>query len=129
MRYLSQPAKGMLCLTIALFFSFGGCSLQTVIKDAPTLGKQGRASLYLQPLPQEMHSLTFVLDGLAVVAKDGTKTSLLSSPITIKGREFIGIQKFLTAGILTPGNYQGISILIAEASITELTVAPTISTA
>ena len=108
----------LLLLLLSLFFSFSGCALQAVMEDTPTLGKQGRASLYLQPLPQEMDSLTFVLDSLAAVAKDGTKTALLSSPITIKGREFIGIQKLLTAGILDPGSYQGISILIAEATMT-----------
>ncbi len=118
MRCLSQPAKRMLCLILPLFFSFGGCALQAVVEKAPTLGKQGRVSLYLQPLPQEMASLTFVLDQLAVVARDGTKTALLSSPITIKGHKFIGTQKLLTTGILTPGSYQGLSIEIAEATIT-----------
>ncbi len=118
MKGLSQSTRGMLGLLLAFCFSFSGCALQAVVENAPTLDKQGRVSLYLQPLPQEMHSLTFIIEKIAVVAKDGTKTSLATSPIAIKGREFVGVQKLLTAKILDPGNYQGILILLSEATMT-----------
>ncbi|MBN2332759.1 MAG: hypothetical protein JXO49_01480 [Deltaproteobacteria bacterium] len=105
-----------LLLILFLLFSVG-CSLEAIVEDAPTLGTKGRVFVYLQPLPQESRSLTFVLEQLAAVSEDGSLKPLESSSLEIKGDAFSGRQKLLTAAILPSGSYQGLSLVIAAATI------------
>ncbi len=106
-----------ICLLLLCLLFSGGCSLESIVEDAPTLGENGRVFVYLQPLPQETHLLTFVLEHLAAVDEDGSLKPVESSSLVIKGDDFIGRQKLLAVAVLPPGSYQGLSLMIASATI------------
>lgn len=103
-----------------LIFTVLGCGCtspqtRTVYKEP--LGDQGELYLYLQPLPQEMRPLSFTISDISLIPEEGKAIPILTSKMTISGKESAGMQKPLAASPLPPGRYRGISLAIEQASI------------
>lgn len=108
------------CLFLLLFTVIGcGCSSpQTRTVYTEPLGDQGELYLYLQPLPQEMQSLSFTISDISVISEEGNAIRpILSEKMTISGKGSTGMQKRLVAAVLPPGRYWGVSLTIEQASI------------
>lgn len=106
---------------LLLFIVLGsGCSnpqARTVYKEP--LGDQGELFLYLQPLPQEMQSLSFTIRDISVIPEEGNVSfPILAETVAIHGKESAGMQRRLLAAPLPPGRYGGISFVIEQAGIT-----------
>jgi YVTN family beta-propeller protein len=100
-------------------FLVSGCGSpkkMTVHKEP--LGERGELYLYLQPLPQEMQSLSFTISNISVIPEVGDASRpILPSKVIISGEESTGMQKRLTAAPLPAGRYKGISLAIEQAGI------------
>jgi YVTN family beta-propeller protein len=94
-----------------------GCAAQPA-RYQPALEDEGQLLLYLQPLPQEAHRITFTITEISAVRDDGTVALLTPSLGEVTGKELVGVQKRLATASLSPGVYAGISIRIDEASVT-----------
>jgi YVTN family beta-propeller protein len=104
-------------LLLLFVFATSGCVPQPTLEYKPPLQKQGEIFLYLQPLPQEAHALTFRIADISLVAENDSLIPLLDSLPPLQGRELIGLQKRLTAKIVEPGTYKALSITIDKASL------------
>jgi YVTN family beta-propeller protein len=92
-----------------------GCvAPQSLVK--PALEHEGEVYVYLQPLPQEAERLTFTIGHLAAVGSDGR-----DHPLSLSVREFHGNavrrQRLIAAGTLPPGQYTGLSVTAAKATL------------
>jgi DNA-binding beta-propeller fold protein YncE len=83
----------------------------------PALAMNGEIRLYLQPLPQKAHRITFSIADISAVRKDGGTVLLPQSFSELKAKELIGAQKLLASAPLAPGSYVGISIRLGGASL------------
>jgi YVTN family beta-propeller protein len=96
-----------------------GCSspqTRTVYKEQ--LDDQGELYLYLQPLPQEMGPLRFIISEISIISEAGNALlPILTDKVTISGKGSTGRQKRLAIAPLPPGRYRGISLAIEQASI------------
>jgi YVTN family beta-propeller protein len=81
------------------------------------LGNEAEVLVYLQPLPQEAGKLRFTIGGISAVGSDGSEIALALAIKELKGADLVGHQKLLATGIVPPGPYTGLSILIEKAFI------------
>ena len=120
LEYLKIMSKIVHFLSLLLFTIIGcGCtSPQTRTVYTEPLVDQGELYLYLQPLPQEMQSLSFTISDISVISEEGNAIlPILSEKMTISGKGSTGMQKRLVAAVLPPGRYWGVSLTIEQASI------------
>lgn len=110
---IEKTASGVaLLLTVFLC----GCVAQ-MARYQPALEDDGQLLLYLQPVPQEAHRITFTISEIAAIRSDGSVAVLVPSLTEVKSKELVGIQKRLASATLPPGTYAGVSIRIGEASL------------
>jgi DNA-binding beta-propeller fold protein YncE len=83
----------------------------------PALRTDGVLRLYLQPLPQETHRLSFSIAEILALRNDGESIPLKPSFIELRGKDLIGLQKNLISAQLPPGSYRGISLQVTAASL------------
>lgn len=107
--------RGRFWLGLLLLLT-AGCSAELSRPLRPTL-PTGAISLYLQPLPQEAHRLTFSIDELVAVTLDGREIPLPSATDSLSGDDRIGRQQRLAQVALPPGRYLGIALRIARAEL------------
>lgn len=102
-------------LFVALFLGafFAGCQAKSILVR-PVLEEEGELLVYLQPLPQEAEPLSFTLEGISAVRKDGGAYPLSLSLADVRG-EGVRRQRFLASGVLPPGEYAGLSFAIKNA--------------
>jgi len=104
-----------LFLLLALF-NITACIPQ-VPTFQPALDENGEVSVYLQPLPQQAHRLTFSIEAVNVIRQDGVKFPLRKMLSKIKCVDFLDMQKRLGAAVLPPGIYKGFSLDIGQATL------------
>ena len=73
--------------------------------------------LFLQPLPQESHRLSFAIKELTVLREDGTELPLVMEQSIFEADSLIGVQKTLVAVTLPQGRYLGLKLQIEKASL------------
>lgn len=104
-----------ICLFFCFIALFASCTpvsqQQRVVPPA-----NGTFSIFLQPLPQEAHRLTFSIEDLVALTVDDKEIKLPLSENRISD-QLIGVQKRLANLTLPPGRYQGIALRIASASL------------
>jgi len=83
----------------------------------PALRKDGVLRVYLQPLPQETHRLSFSIAEILALRNDGESIPLAASFIELDGKDLIGLQRILVSVQLPPGSYRGISLQLSAASL------------
>jgi len=103
-------------LCAVLFLSIGSCFPLETTYRVP-LHEEGRVIVYLQPLPQEASNLRFIIDAISAIRSDGSHVPLSPLFNEIKGGELKGFQKLLATGVLTPGSYTGLSLMINKAFV------------
>ena len=101
---------------LALSFLTAGCAPQPA-RYRPPLEGAGEIHLYLQPMPQEVHRVSFSLSAVSAVRDDGDVIPISLTLTELIGREIIGEQKRLASAPLPPGVYKGLSIAIEKASV------------
>jgi len=104
-------------LAFAAFFllAASGCSL-TPVEPTPVVDPGATLHLYLQPLPQEVRSLSLRIATLNAVRSDGKEFPLLTDSLELDPAQRIGRQTKLLMCQLPPGDYLGISLLIDQAT-------------
>lgn len=102
-------------LLLAMVFVSSCATPQERVSYKPPLGDQGELYFFLQPLPQEVESLSFVLSEISAVPVQGEAIPILASDMLIEGSEYVGRQKRLAAALLPPGRYKGIVLSIVRA--------------
>jgi len=110
------PAVTAKLLIIALSFLAVGCTPQPARYRAALEGV-GEIHLYLQPMPQEVHRVHFIIAAISAVREDGDAIPVPLSLTELRGPDLIGAQKRLTSAPLPPGVYSGLSIAIERASV------------
>lgn len=84
---------------------------------APRPAASGSFSLFLQPLPQESHGLTFEIDGLVALRADGGEIPLPLPQRRLQADDLLGMQKEIVRATLPPGRYRGIALRITAAEL------------
>ena len=92
------------------------CSLPVIPSPAVSEPDYG-LRLYVQPLPQEAQNLTLTLADFAAIRADGVPVPLTTSPLKLDGNRMMEMQKRLLAKPLPPGDYQGLSLRVANAEL------------
>ncbi len=107
---------GLHALILLVLFTLTGCQTAPVSFKQP-LDNDGEIYLYLQPLPQEARRLSFKLTKLVAVGETGAEIPLELSLSELKGAT-PPRQHFLASGRLPEGNYRGLALSIAGATMT-----------
>ncbi len=114
-------SRAMRCFIFILLLFLIGCLPQGPRSQGSfsrmPLTEDGEVMIYLQPMLQKTDRLRFVIEEISAVRDDGETPPLFLSINEINGVNLEGTQKHLGSGVLTPGSYTGISILIKEAFI------------
>ncbi|MCP3177773.1 hypothetical protein MJO47_11720 [Desulfuromonas sp. KJ2020] len=97
-------------------FLLMACSLPVIPSPAVSQPDYG-LRLYVQPLPQEAQNLTLTLADFAAIRADGVPVPLTTSPLKLDGNRMMEMQKRLLATPLPPGDYQGLSLRVANAEL------------
>jgi len=74
-------------------------------------------TLFLQPLPQEAHRLSFSIAEIVALNSDGQEFSLSSGALILAADNLIGQQKRLLTTTLPPGRYSGLRLMLTNASL------------
>lgn len=77
----------------------------------------GEIYLYLQPFPTEARRLSLRVAAISAIRSDGSLEPLLESPAELRGAELVSAQQRLASAIVAPGQYGGLSIQIASATL------------
>lgn len=94
------------------------CVRQPRTEDyTPPRKEQAELYLFMQPLPQEMHPLTFTIGDICAVSQDGKIMPLIQGEFHINGRKLVDRQKKLFDTPVKPGNYKGIRFTISRATL------------
>jgi DNA-binding beta-propeller fold protein YncE len=101
---------------VALSFLAGGCVPQPARYRAALEGA-GEIHLYLQPMPQEVHRVSFSLSAISAIRDDGDVIQIPLTLTELTGQEIIGEQKRLASAPLPPGVYEGLLVAIDKASV------------
>jgi len=102
-------------LCVLLFLLSTACTLKST-QGQPAVSASGSFSLFLQPLPQEAHRLTFSLSDLVALGTDGREVPLRLQQSHFEAESMNDQQKRLAKHHLPPGRYQGIALRVAAAS-------------
>jgi YVTN family beta-propeller protein len=105
-----------LAIAVLLEFLAAGCAPLPPAYQ-PASSTDGVLRLYLQPLPEQAHRLSFSITEILAVRNDGDTISLRQSFRELRGRDLIGLQKRLVSAAVPPGSYKGISLRVGEASL------------
>ena len=109
--------KFMLPLLLWITLLPAGCATTQVVPVAPPLTDVGSLTVYLQPLPQEAHRLTFEIAGIRAIREDGGETRLAWDLPPLKADQLIGLQKRLLTDRLPPGRYRGLALQFSAATL------------
>lgn len=109
----ASAIKLMLLLVLVLQTACSAAGRPAAPKPAAT----GSFSLFLQPLPQESHGLTFEIGELVALRADGGEISLPLLQNRLRAEDLLGVQKELGRTTLPPGRYRGIALRIAAAEL------------
>ena len=102
---------------LTMFFSLAcSCSSPTPVRRTPS-ENEGRAILYLQPMPREAERIRFSIERVSALREDGKEIPLSLSFGEIKGSDRTGNQRLLASGLLQSGRYKGLSVKILKASL------------
>ena len=108
--------KKLTSILFLLLFTTGCFPQHSVTYKAP-LREEGEVVVYLQPLPQEAGNLRFFIQEIFASRDNGSEIPLPFTPRELKVGDLLGVQKFLASGVLPPGSYTGISLVIGKAFI------------
>ena len=101
---------------VALSLLAAGCVPQPTRYRAALEGV-GEVHLYLQPMAQEVHRVTFRLAAISAVREDGDVVPIPLALTELRGPELVGEQKRLASAPMSPGAYKGLLIAIDKASV------------
>jgi YVTN family beta-propeller protein len=82
----------------------------------PRLEEEGAVYLYLRPFPQESERLTFRLEGISALRGDGETVPLSLHIKEFSGKE-LNRERLLASGEVPPGQYEGFSFRLKEATL------------
>lgn len=105
-----------LTLLLPLFFLLCSCSVAPLKESAP-VDPGATLHLYLQPMPQEAHRLSLTVSGLSARTADGRDIPLLIGSWVLNPGERIGRQTRLLQQKLPVGEYSGLSLELASATL------------
>ncbi|SHJ27207.1 hypothetical protein SAMN02745165_01927 [Malonomonas rubra DSM 5091] len=103
-------------LASAMFFLLAASCTLTPVEPTPVVDPGATLHLYLQPLPQEVRSLSLRIATLNAVRTDGEEFPLLANTLELNPAQRISRQTKLLSRQLPPGDYLGISLLIDQAA-------------
>lgn len=92
------------------------CSVQMNVEPSPAV-VSGSFNIFLQPLPQEAHLVSFTIKELAVRGSDGSEISLPLLQDVFPAEKLIGKQKRLLTTVLPPGRYEGLILRLSKATL------------
>jgi YVTN family beta-propeller protein len=116
--WYERVVKGRIAFgSVVLLAILGAGCTPLPLAYQPALGKNGAIRLYLQPIPQKAHRITFSIAEISAVRSDGGVVRLRQSLTELKAKELIAVQKLLASAPLPPGPYKGLSIQMGEASL------------
>jgi YVTN family beta-propeller protein len=99
-----------------ILFCASSCSHPQTVAKSP-VGNEGRAVLYIQPLPREAHRIRFAIESISAFREDGKEIPLSPAYRDIGAAGSPGPQRILASGFLPDGRYKGISVKIVKASL------------
>lgn len=101
---------------LVLLLQVTACTV--AVQQAPQpVTAAGSFTLFLQPLPQETHRLTFTVGEIFALRADGSEILLPLQQNRFIGDNLIGLQKRIISYSLPPGRYQGIALRIFAADL------------
>lgn len=101
--------------SLLVFLLISACSAPMI--DSKPVLETGAFNLFLQPLPQETHRLSFAISTLAAVRENGEEITLnISQPVIEPGGKGAEQQK-LVSTTLPPGRYAGLRLQVDKASL------------
>lgn len=112
----------MFMKTVNLLFSLlsiflcSSCALQ-LPAETDHAEASGIFSLFLQPLPQEAHLLTFTIKDIVLRRADGHEVPLVPLQKIFPAVSLIGVQKRLVSAVLPYGQYDGLAIRIGSVTL------------
>jgi YVTN family beta-propeller protein len=108
--------KSTVGVIVLLLFLGAACAPQPRAYRS-ALENEGELHLYLQPLPQDAHRVSFSVSAIFAVRSDGETIPLQQFMTELRGEELLTVQKRLAWGLLPPGLYKGLSMQIGAASV------------
>jgi DNA-binding beta-propeller fold protein YncE len=103
----------VLCFLLSLLIS--ACTAP--ILDSKPVHETGAFNLFLQPLPQETHRLSFAISALTAVRENGEDISLKILQPAITSEVLTAEQQKLVSVNLPPGRYTGVRLQVDKASL------------
>jgi YVTN family beta-propeller protein len=104
----------LMMMSLSSLLLSGCATLPSLVK--PALVDEGEIFVYLQPFPQEAGRLKFTIDHLSAVSSDGREFPLTLTMTELNGNA-LKRQRFLAAGRVPPGQYNGLSYMVKKAVI------------
>lgn len=99
-----------------LLFLASSCSHLPLQPQTP-LENEGKAILYLQPVPGEARRIRFAIDGISAQREDGNEVPVSLEFSEIRDVELARSQKLLASGFLPEGRYKGLTVTIRKATL------------
>lgn len=101
---------------LLLLLLISACAV-VVQPASQSVARSGNFELFLQPLPQETHRLTFNIENLVALREDGSEINLILQQPTFVADNLISVQKRLINTTLPPGRYLGVALQIAAVNL------------
>lgn len=110
------PALLLMSLLLAILLL--SCSCAAVQRPQVVAVDPGATlHLYLQPVPQEAYPLSLTVSGLSARTREGRDVQMLDAPWVLNAEDLVGRQTRLLQKILPVGNYIGLSLELAAATL------------
>lgn len=106
--------RSLLLLFSLLLSACVGPQVRPVLQPLTNVGS---LTVYLQPLPQESHRLTFDIASIQAIREDGGEENLVEDFPPVRADQLIGLQKKLSTTRLEQGQYLGIALRFKGASL------------
>ena len=107
----------MLKLGLYLLVLFFACACTVADLSTHPPPEPANFILFLQPLPQEAHRLSFTVKELLARREDGSELPLVMQQSIFPADSLIGVQKTLVTVTLPPGRYIGLKLQIEKANL------------